>query len=239
MPTALQLGSRAARLIGALASGQTMPPAEAADMLEALNAMMDAWRIERLMVYQVKQGSHSWASGNASRTIGTGGNFDTTRPDRIESAFLRDSNSLDHPLTVLTEREQYDAITQKSDASTLPDWLFYDPAYPLGTLYLHPKPSANLTLLLNSWQILQSFDDTAESLALPPGYENAIVFNLACDLGPEYDITVPPWVVKRAAQYKAAVKTNNAPSMVARLDSGIAFAGRIAGRAAGNILVDG
>lgn len=226
MTTAIQLGSRALRLINALASGQSLPGEETADLLEAMNAMLDSWRIERLMVYQIKQEALSWTGGQTSRTIGSGGNFNTTRPDRIVSAFSRDSNNFDRPISVYSQREQYDAVPLKSTQTDLPTDLFYDPAYPLGVLYMKPVPSATITLLLNSWQQLQSFADTTTALALPPGYENAIVYNLAVDLAPEYKKEASETVKRRAAQYKAAVKSNNMPTLVSELDAGIVAAGR-------------
>lgn len=247
MPTSLQLGSRALRLINALASGQSLPAEETSDMLEAMNAALDSWRIRRLFVYQIKQEAFTWPIGQASRTIGgvtadgvlaSEGNFTTVRPDRIESAFVRDSNNQDYPLTLYTQREQYDAVPVKSTQSTLPQYLFYDPAYPFGVLYMKSVPSSAITLLLNSWQQLQTFADTATNLALPPGYENAIVFNLAVDLAPEYGKEPSPTVAKRAVEYAAAVKSNNVPLMVAQLDPGIANAGRIGRRGGYNIFSD-
>lgn len=196
--------------------------------------MMDADRISRSMVYQVKQEALSWTGGQASRTIGSGGNLNTTRPDRIESAYWRDSANQDHPLHVLSAREQYDNLTVKSTQTDFPEYLFYDSAYPLGVLYLYCVPSATATLLLNSWQQLQTFADTATALALPPGYEDYIVSNLALRLAPEYPGTVVTQELRDFARTsKAAVKMNNLPAMISRTDS--ALLGRTQ-RSAGSIL---
>lgn len=157
MATALSMTTRAMRLIGSLGKGETPDDDEAQDGLTALNAMLDAWQIERLMVYQVVQTSHTWPAVTTSRTIGSGGNFAVQRPVRIESASVRDSSNQDYDITVLQDRKEYDSIAVKSTGSTLPEYLFYDPAYPLGVIYLYPVPSAQLTLKLNTWQTLQSF----------------------------------------------------------------------------------
>lgn len=234
MPTALELITKGMRLAGALGKGETPDADESADGLSCLNSMLDSWQIERLMVYQIVQGSYSWASATTSRTIGSSGspNFSAQRPVRIDSAFIVDSNSQWYPLQVLTDRTQYDAIVIKSTTSTLPQYLFFDPVYPLGVLYLYPVPSSTVTLKLNTWQTLQSFTSLTTDLALPPGYQLAIEFNLPLYLAPEYGTgrKLDPQVMAIATTSKAAIKTINHPSMVAQLDSGVATLGSIGGR---------
>ena len=233
MTTANDLIKRAMRLAGALGKGETPDDDEAQDGLTALNSMLDSWKTERLAVFQIVQASHTWASGQSSRTIGESGSpsFSAQRPVRIDSAIVTDSNSNDYPLTILLDRTEYDSIVVKTTESSLPSWLFYDPAYPNGTLYLYPVPSAQVTLKLNTWQTLQLFDTLTEELSLPPGYERAIVYNLALELAPEFGTgrKIDPQVPSIAIQSKAAIKTLNQPSMVSQLDSGIAYAGKSAG----------
>ena len=182
--------------------------------------------IERLFVYQIVQGSYTWPAATTSRTIGSAGDFNTTRPDRIESAFIVDSNSLWYPLQIMTMREEYDSLVTKTTPSTLAQYLFYDPAYPLGVLYLYCVPSVQLTLKLNTWQTLQSFAALTTDLALPPGYQRAIEYSLAEEISPEFGVVVPPKVEQIAIKARAAVKTLNAPSMIAQVDAGVARLGR-------------
>lgn len=224
MPTGLQLITRAMRLAGAIGKGETPDSDEAEDGRTAVNAMLDSWQLERLMVYQIVQGSYTWPAATTSRTIGSGGDFSAQRPVRIDSAFVRDANSNDLPLAVLQDRQQYDGIVSKSTQSTVPQWIFMDQAYPLGVLYLYPVPSVELTLKLNTWQTLQAFTSLTTELALPPGHERAIVFNLALEFSPEFGSgsKMDPQVPVIAVQSKAAIKTINQPSMVAQLDSAAA-----------------
>lgn len=224
MPTALQLITRSMRLAGAIGKGETADDDEAADGLTALNAMLDSWQLERLMVYQITQGSYTWPAATTSRSIGSGGNFSAQRPVKIDSAFIRDSSNNDLNLVVLEDRQQYDGIVTKSTQSTLPQWIFMDPIYPLAVLYLYPVPSGQLTLKLNTWQTLQSFTALTTDLALPPGYERAIVYNFALEFAPEFGSgrKIDPQVPLIASQSKAAIKTINQPSMVAQLDTAAA-----------------
>lgn len=217
MATALDLIKGAMRLIGAIESGETPSSEETSDGLSALNAMMDAWSIERLMVYQILQENFTLSAGTASYTIGSGGTWNTTRPTRIDSAFIRDSSGQDYPIEIIT-KEQYDAIWLKTTQS-LPEQLFYDPAYPLGTVYWYCVPDASYTAYINSWKQLQSFAGLTTVLALPPGYERAIKYNLALEIAPEYNRMPSAVLAQIANESKAAIKSMNAPEVVAKCDA--------------------
>jgi len=197
-PTAGDLIRTAAIKLGALASGESLGAGEAIDGLNVLNSMLDSWATDGFHVYQIVQNGYSWASGNQSRTIGSGGNFDTTRPTKIDSAFFRDSNNYDYPVAITNDRRTYDAIADKADQSSYPQALFYDPAYPLGVLYAYPVPSQTLTLYLKSWQILQSFSALTTALDLPPGYQWLIEHSLAVQLQSVFALPVPAQVEAEA-----------------------------------------
>lgn len=220
--TANTMISRAMRLIQVLTPDANPTAQEAADGLYALNAMLDAWSIERLMVYQVQQSSYSWASAAASKTIGSGGDFDATRPVQIEKqgSFFRTSGSLDYPLAVYP-REDYDRIVSKSSSGSIPEYLFHDGGFPLMTLYAFPIPSETLTLYLNTWKVLQQFSSLTAQLLLPAGYQSAIEYNLAQWISPEYGsaaVAAADRTKKLAAQLKANIKTVNLPDLVAQTD---------------------
>lgn len=233
MTTALQIIESSARKIGVLGDGETATDTFAATALSSLNAMLDSWQLERLAVYQIVQVSNTWPAATTSRTIGTSGNFTQQRPVRIESAFVVGSDSVWTEVTVLQRREEYDSIPVKSTQSTLPEFLYMDPAYPLGIIYLYPVPSASLTLKLNTWQTLQSFAALTTDLALPPGYLRAIEFNFAVELHSDYpSLPLPASIIKIATESKANIKTVNAPSMVERVETAVA---RLGGRRSFNI----
>lgn len=238
MATALDMIKRSMRLARILRKGEEPDADEAEDGRNALNTMLDSWRLERLMVYQIVQGSYSWLAGVSSKTIGSGGDISASRPVRIESAFLTDTNSNWHEIEVLTMREQYDSIIIKTTTSTWPAYLYMDPAYPLATIYVYPVPSAAITLKLNTWQTLQSFSALTTDLALPPGYQRAIEFNLALEFGAEFKKDVPPFVASTAVLAKAAVKNLNLPSMVAQVDLGVAALGQLGRAGRWNIYSD-
>ena len=210
MTTANELISRSLRLLGVLGQGRrTLTANEASDGLESLNAMLESFSLERLMVYQILEENFPLTAGTANYTIGPSGTFDTTRPVRIDSAFTRDSAGLDYPILIV-DKADYDGISLKT-VSTRPQYLYYDTQYPLAYVRLLYVPDASYTLYINSWKQLQQFTDGTTALALPPGYQRMIVYNLAIEVAAEYGMELSPSVIAIATQSKSAIKRLNAP----------------------------
>lgn len=218
MATALDLIKSSMRKIGALADGESPTTSEANDALAILNSMLDSWSLERLLVYQIRQENFTWASGNASRTIGSSGNFNTTRPTKIENGFTR-INSIDYPYQVVS-REYYDAISDKTTQSTYPEVVYFEQNNPLGTIYGWPVPSASIDFYVNSWRQLQQFTALTTDLALPAGHQRTIEFNLACELAPEFELEVPERVDRIARESKSAIKRANSEPLIAQVEVG-------------------
>ena len=63
------------------------------------------------------------------------------------------------------------------------------------------------------------------ALALPPGYERAIKFNLAEELAPEYGTELLPGAIKIANESKKNVIRINSQPVVAQIDPGITGTG--------------
>lgn len=209
------------RLIRVLAPDANPTTQEAADGLYALNSMLDAWTIERLMVYQIRQTTHTWPANTTTRTIGSGGDFNVSWPVRIEElgSFFR-SNSIDYPVKALP-REQYDLITYKGASGSFPKTLYYDHAFPVRTLYVYPIPSLQLTLYLNSWQALQQFTGLTGEINMPPGYQAAIEYNLGLWIAPEFGaaaVSASKDIEKQAGTLKQAIRGMTQTNMVATVE---------------------
>jgi hypothetical protein len=215
MATALDIIKTSMRLIGALDPSDVPTAAEMDDALAALNDLMASWSNESLAVYQIVQEGFPTVAGTASYTVGSGATWNTTRPLRIESAFLR-YGSTDYPLRVLN-REEYDQITLKT-TQFMPEALHYIPAVANGTVTLYGVPDAVYTVYLNSLKALQSFAALTTTVVLPPGYQRMLRYNLALEIAPEYNRKVPDAVLAIARESKAAVKRLNSRTPKLRLD---------------------
>lgn len=213
--TALDIIKSSLRLIRVLAAGETPSADEAQGALSILNWMLDEWSNEGLMCFRQVDTTHSTVSGTASYTIGTGATWDTTRPIRIDRAFVRDG-TIDYPLEMMPGAE-YQQIREKT-YSSLPRCLYYLPSVTTGSVNLWPVPDAVYTIGISRRMPFTQFLSVSADVELPPGYAQALRYALAVELAPEYG---KPFVefLQQAIDKKAILKrTNSEPKAKSYID---------------------
>lgn len=223
--------NRALRLIGKLASGASPTSDESNDTLTALNAMIDAWRPESGTCYALREETLTLTNGASSKTIGASGDLNTVRPLEIEAAYILD-DGISHPVRMITD-VQYAGISDKTSSGDWPTRANYKAAYPLGVIYLWPVPNATRTMKLLT-KVPHSAMALSDTLAVPPGWEEALVYNLAIRMAPEFEVAASADVVEIARTTKGAIKRQNVPNMRARNE----VAQLVGGASSGNILTD-
>lgn len=209
MATALDLIKRSMRLLGVYSIGETPSPDESADSLSALNAMLDSWSTENLLVYAKTLDAIPLTANNGTYTIGPSGTTISGRPVEVFNSSYIDFQGVSYPLRIDTLKD-YANIPVKALVAGIPTELYVLPNMPNATLQLWPVPSASMTLNLWSNKVLQSFPSLTTTVVLPPGYERAIALSLAEELGPEFDVAVSADIVKKAAQARKNIKRINA-----------------------------
>ncbi len=214
MATVQTLIDRSLRLIGAVESGESATATESADALTALNAMIESWQTEKLIVYSLVDTALTLTPSDASYTVGPSGNFNLTpRPFVLENIYLRASD-IDYPIQVVDQARWY-AIPDKTSDSDIPIFAYYEPTYPTGTLQLWPVPNTAHSLHIVTWTPVSSFAAVGTTVALPQGYERALTYNLAVEIAPEFGKEASGSVQNIAVESKAAVKRANQRPMIA------------------------
>lgn len=232
MSTARDLIKRSMRLLNAIATGETPSADELVDGLSSLNGMIDSWSTEGLLINARVREEFTLVAGTAAYTMGSSGTFNTTRPLKIEAANIEDQTGdfPEYPVQILTLAE-WAQITIKSTQSELPQKLYAEGTYPLETINLWPVPSAANKLVLYSRKVLTALASVNTDISFPPGYEDALVHNLAIRLAPEYAKPVPSEVIAVASETKANIKRRNMrPNYMAADDATL-------GRGGYNILI--
>lgn len=205
------------RKIGVLASGETPSNEETSDGLEALNLMLSSFSNESLMIHAKVREEFSLASGQSSRTIGSSGNFNTTRPVGIDRAGVEDSSGYETPIKILNQ-DEWAMITDKALTAERPSAIYYEPTSPLGTIYFWPVPSASSSLVLYHWRPLTTFTSLSTSVEFPPGYDEMLIYNLAVRIAPEFGKSVSAEVAEVARESKAQIKRMNTKPVYAESD---------------------
>lgn len=208
MATALDLITRSLRIIKVYGTGETLSDEEARDGLESLNSMLEDWANEHLMLYAATLNSIVLTPSLATYTIGPTGSTVTPRPVSIDPGTYLEINGISYPLVLVT-LDQYNGVTLKTLASNIPQYIFFNPTFPDAAVTLYPVPSMAATLKLWSWKPLATFANLTDIVTLPPGYKNAIVYNLAEYLAPEFGADIHISVHTKASTLKKKLKRTN------------------------------
>jgi hypothetical protein len=221
----LDLISSSMRLIGALASGETASSAEAADALMVLQQMLDSWLADRLMAFTININEFPLTSGQQNYTMGTGGNFNVARPANIDRVSIVSLTNPAQPLELQIDMytdEDWQAIPVKVITSPLPQGVYEDGGFPLRTLSFWPIPSATSKTRIYSWSPLTTFPDLVTDITFPPGYLEALRYNLALRLIAEMPGKYNPIMVSTTLQLAneslARIKSMNLPMIEAHID---------------------
>jgi len=225
--TFLDLLKNSLRLINAIDVGEEPTAAEGADGLQTANTMLDAWSTERLAVFTIIRQTFALPASTQTRTVGTGGNVSIARPPKIERAGIVDSAGNEYPIDYFTEVARWAAITDKDATSDLPDRVWDNCGFPYRTLSFYPIATGTPTAAIYTWTALGSIAALSTTVAFPPGYLEAIIYNLAVRLAPEYGKATPLEVAAIAMQSKGVIKSSNQPELTMKCDPAYLTGGRL------------
>lgn len=212
------------RLAGVLATGETPTADEAVDGLRVLNDLLENWSTQPLAVWQTANEAFTTVPGQATYTIGPGGNFNTARPVRISGAFCT-FGGVDFPVQVV-EQGEFNGIGLKALSQPIVEELLYVNDVPLGIITLWPVPSQAVPLVLSTDTVIGAVTSTSQSLTLPPGGALALRYELAQHLAAEYGRELSDQVLTIAWRVLADYKRANAAAPVASFDPALTYLGR-------------
>ncbi len=223
MTTALGIITSAMRKAGVLVKNETPSADEAADGLEMLNDLLASISNDSLIVYARTFENFNLSSNVTSYTIGSGATFNTVRPIKIITAYVRSGN-IDYPLTIVSD-EQYATIQLKT-VGGIPEFINYTNAFPQAVINLYPAPASGYQIFLVTEKQLNTFT-LNETVNLPPGWRRMLVNNLAVELAPEYGVSIPPETVQVAKDSKAEIKAAVMAAKSMQWNSGLGLEGNI------------
>lgn len=204
------------KLIGAISGVETPSPDQTVDALQRLNDMLDAWAANSMAIFQVVRTEYPLVSGQQVYSIGEGtsptANFIAVRPVWIQKAGIisaQNDPEFELPVTMLNV-DEWASITVKDVPATLSWYLWDDYAYPNSNLSLWPIPSINtLKLALYVPTPVRRFTTITAPIAFPPGWSEALRYNLAIRLCPEWGRPIDPVIAAVARDSFATLQRAN------------------------------
>jgi hypothetical protein len=181
--TANDLVNAALRSTGRFSSYDTIPAADSANVLQALNIIIKAlvknqkplWCIQRLTVPLV--------AGSATYNLSTISG--TPRPLRVLQGFIRNSANQDTDITI-EARIDYMQLGMKS-SSGQPNQAWYDPQLTGGLLYVYNVPAdASSTLYVDIQRPVQDFSVLTDNPDFPQEAFHMLKWMLADEIALEY-----------------------------------------------------
>lgn len=183
MSTARAIIEGALRAITVLSRGMPLAAEDANDAFAALNLMLASWNSRKSPVLARTRVTHTLTSGTATYTIGSGATIDAARPLAIDAAFLRESDR-DYGLRVMGS-DRYDSIAYKATPGR-PGRIYYEPGPSTGTIRLDKAPSSAYVLHLTTLAPLTAVASLDTEIGMAAEAEDAIKYNLAVRMAPEY-----------------------------------------------------
>lgn len=226
MAKAFDIITSALKLVAVLADGETPDLSTANQGLSVLNDMIDAWNADRLAIYTTRSDDFPFVLSQQTYTLGTGGDFNIPRPARIDamSAILQQNpaNPIEVPISMFAVEDWQTKIPVKQVDGSFPLICYDTGDFPLRKLSFWPIPTQpSNSVRIYSWQALPA--QTLQSqVTFPPGYAEAIRYNLAVRLAAEFGVDPSKYaaatVSTLAVKSLGTIKTMNAPGLELQSD---------------------
>lgn len=200
-------------LLGKYSEGRALSARQYADGMLTLNLLVKTWGAQERLWTRTER-SVTLLASTASYAL-------TPKPGRVLSVRRKVTlGGNETPLREMSRQEYFDTPNKTTEA--VPTGFYYDPQTTAGTLYVWPTPStavaAAQTLNLTYLRRMDDFDASNNDADLPQEWLQALIWNGANDLEPEYPVNDARLALKieqRAAKlYKDLSGWDNEPASI-------------------------
>jgi hypothetical protein len=185
-----QVITAALRKLAVLPSGGSPSTAQTNDGSDALNAILKAFHADGMPLWAITSTTFSCVAGTASYSIGVGQTINTVAPLKVIQALYTVSGNAPVPMNIYT-RNDFNQLPILSTITGTPVNLYYQPLEAeQGTIRVWPTPDTTTSITIHYQRPFTDMDAAANDLDFPNYWTQAIIYNLAWSLAPEYG--VPP-----------------------------------------------
>jgi hypothetical protein len=182
----------ATRKLGVVADGQTLSATNYTNGMYAFNALIGEFRGLGMPLWARYSYSFSPTNGTSSYSIGISQTLNTPYPLKMLQAYRSDSGASTRiPIEIVSD---YNFNLYPSNSSGFPIQLSYQPKVNLGTIKLWPTPDATAatsTITIVYQRPTEYMSTSTDTLDVPEEWTNAIIYNLATRLAPEWGVPLP------------------------------------------------
>lgn len=207
-----QILNASLRKLGVLSQGQTANATQLSTGAEALNNTVVEFQTLGMPLWARKTLVVTLVANQATYTIGVGLTINTPFPLRVYQATMQVPNSGSQ--IDLQPSPLYNFALYPTTSKGPPVVYNYTPKINQGVLSVWPTPDTSVptgtTITLQYQAPFEVFDATANTPDFPQEWRNALIYQVAISLAPEYTIPVPTmqWIEKQAAMHLETAMSN-------------------------------
>lgn len=180
-----------------IVSGETAKSADVEVCRLALRAMIRTWAAAGVRLWLDEQQTVTLTASIATYTL-------SPRTLEIRDAYRRLDNN-DTPVRVIA-REEYNRLPNKA-ASGDPFLVWPDRQRKQTVVTVYPVPASTQgALSLSTRRQVLDVDELGEEVEVPPEWHEAMIYNLAVRIAPEFEVTPRADVVNMAAELYAVLE---------------------------------
>lgn len=200
--------TEALREIGAIAAIEQPSASQAAVGLVRLQGLVDSWAADEFANPFLTRLQHTLAAGTQEYTIGAEGEFDTARPVWIVgvNVVTPQSDPIEEtPLSRLDD-DGYANTPIKATTGAILTAFYYNGTVPRGTLFFYPNLTVANDVVIYVLTSLAVPTSLSDDLVGPPGYQDALIYELALRLCTPFARQVPALLPGMAERSYARMK---------------------------------
>lgn len=183
----------AARKLGVVADGQVLTTENYSNGAIAFNALIAEFRSLGMPLWARSTYSFGLTLNTTAYEIGVGQTFNTPYPLKVLQAYRVDvGNTTRIPIEI---QPDFNFNLYPASSGGRPIQLSYQPKINSGTLKVWPVPDSdavsNSTITIVYTRPMDYMDSSGDVLDMPEEWTNAIIYNLAQRMAPEWGIPLP------------------------------------------------
>jgi hypothetical protein len=225
MPTARLLIQDALEEIGVGNPGDLTSAADIQLGLRVLDRMLNAWAADETTLAVSNRVTATIPSGTSTMTIGPLGTINTQRPvwiDTINYVVPGSTPPVEVPMGRMTD-QQYQALSIKTLSSSLPTQYYYQTSVTsvLGSIFFWPTVDQNVDVVLYLPAAVSEPTTLTTVLTVPPGYQDAIHYDLAYRLCGPFGRPIPDGLPQLRQNALMVMKRPNQEPMILGVDQAL------------------
>lgn len=195
----------ALRVLGVVASGETPAGQESVDALFSLNRILETLSTDIAYLHDNGSVDYTLVADTREVTLGTGANVDIPVDSVLEA------------LTV--DGQQFSFAGPSAVIGQLPKTVVLRNTRPVASLVFGQTQRLGAKVSVYYRAPLPQYATLDDTVNLPTGYVNMLIYLLAFDVAPQYGVTFTNEAAANLRKYETQVKRQNSNASVATIDT--------------------